>query len=151
MSSAEVDADDLAARFTAATIPHPEWTHRAHLVIGAWHVHRLGPEAALARLRAGIRRLNDAHGTPNSATSGYHETVTRAYVRLLAQFLAECPAASSLNERLASLLGGPLAEKDVLLRFYSRERLMSATARAEWVEPDLAPLPEAVRRSEYEP
>ena len=47
-----------------------------------------------------------------------------------------CP----LVERLALLLASTLADKQVLLRFYSRETLMSADARARWVEPDLAPL-----------
>ena len=132
--------DDLVARFIAGTIPHAEWTHGAHLMVGTWHVHQYGPEEALGRLRVGIRALNDAHGTPNSATSGYHETVTRAYVRLLAEFLAGCPAEMPLTERVARVLAGPLAVKDVLARFYSRARLMSAEARAAWVEPDLAPL-----------
>jgi hypothetical protein len=62
--------DDLVARFIAGTIPHAEWTHVAHLTVGTWHVHRYGPEEALVRLRVGIRALNDAHGTPNSATRG---------------------------------------------------------------------------------
>ena len=32
------------------------------------------------------------------------------------------------------------AERDHLLRYYSRERLMSPEARFGWVEPDLQPL-----------
>lgn len=132
--------DDLAARFTASTIPHAEWTHAAHLAVGAWHVQRYGPDEALTRLRAGIRALNDAQGTPNSPSRGYHETVTCAYVRLLAEFLAGCPAELPLAARVARVLAGPLAADDVLMTFYSRERLMSAAARAAWVEPDLAPL-----------
>jgi len=132
--------DDLVARFRARTLPHAEWTHRAHLTVGAWHVQQYGPDEALARLRVGIRALNDAHGTANTATSGYHETVTRAYVVLLAEFLAACPAGMLLAERVQRLLAGPLAARDALLQFYSRERLMSPTARAEWVEPDVAAL-----------
>ena len=100
------------------------------------------PDEALARLRVGIRRLNEHHGTPNSATSGYHETVTRAYVQLLAELLASCPAEMSVRERIAVVVTGPLADRNVLLRFYSRERLMSPEARAAWVEPDLRELPE---------
>ena len=133
--------DDLAAHFVAATLPKGEWTHVAHLMVGAWHVHHYGPADALTRLRAGIRRLNDAHGTPNSPTSGYHETITVAYVRVITRFLADCPAAMPLAERVAKLVAGPLVAKDMLFQFYSRERLMTPTARAEWVEPDLAPLP----------
>lgn len=132
--------DDLAARFRAALVPHAEWTHRAHLTVGAWHVRHHGADAALAMLRAGIRALNDAHGTPNSTTRGYHETITRAYVTLLAEALAAFSEPTPLAERVAGILAGPLAERDVLFRFWSRDRLMAPAARAAWVEPDLAPL-----------
>jgi len=134
------DLDDFAARFVACRIPKVEWTHLAHLAIGMWHVHTYGPNEALTRLRDGIRRLNDSHGTPNSETSGYHETVTRAYVVLLSQFLDACPRTTTLPERVAVLVAGPLADRNVLRRFYSTELLMSSLARAEWMEPDVAPL-----------
>jgi hypothetical protein len=134
------DLGDFVARFVSATLPREEWTHAAHLAVGAWHVHRYGADEALTRLRAGIRRLNESHGTPNSATSGYHETVTRAYVRLLAQFLAACPGSLPLTARVERLLAGPLADRNVLSHFYSRDTLMSERARAGWVEPDVAPI-----------
>ena len=136
------DIDDLAARFAAAAIPRAEWTHEAHLVMGAWHVDRFGAAGALARLRAGIRRLNEANGGVNSATEGYHETITAAYVRLLAQGLAAQGSDAPLSDRIAALLASPLADKTVLSRHYSRELLMSPRARAEWVPPDREPLPD---------
>jgi glycosyltransferase involved in cell wall biosynthesis len=132
--------DDLVSRFVSGTVPRSEWTHVAHLKVGAWHVDRYGPAEALSRLRAGIRRLNDSHGTVNSETSGYHETVTAAYVRLLSAFLEGCPAAMLLEDRVARLVSSPLADKNVLFAFYSRETLMSVRAREQWIEPDMAPL-----------
>ena len=105
-----------------------------------WHVDRYGALEALARLRVGIRRLNESHGTPNSDTNGYHETITRAYVLLLSEFLEACPAELPLAERVAQVIAGPLADKNVLFRFYSRERLMSTAARMAWLEPDIAAL-----------
>jgi hypothetical protein len=130
----------LAGRFVAATIPHAEWTHREHLIVAVWHVHHFGADAALDRLRSGIRALNVAHGTPNSPTRGYHETMTRAYVALIAETLAADAGDLPVDRRAATVLTGPLAGKDALFRYYSRERLMSPHARAEWVEPDLTPL-----------
>ena len=65
-----------------------------------WHIDRYGTEEALSRLRVGIRRLNESHGTPNSDDDGYHETITRAYVQLLSQYYASCPAEMSLGERV---------------------------------------------------
>jgi adenylate kinase family enzyme len=134
------DALALGTRFEACAIPPRAWTHAAHLTVGLWHVDRYGPEAALARLRTGIRRLNESHGGVNSETRGYHETITAAYVTLLAQFLGLRGNGESLGRSVTRLLEGPLAARDMLLRFYSRDRLMSTTARAEWIEPDLAPL-----------
>jgi hypothetical protein len=132
--------EELAARFGAAGIPATEWTHEMHLTIGTWHVARFGAEAALERLRAGIRRLNAAHGTVDSDTRGYHETITRAYVRLIADFLRTRPG-EALDAVVAALLASPLAARDVLMRHYSKATLMSVAARRGWVEPDLAPLP----------
>ena len=132
--------EDFAERFVAGSIPFKEWTHQAHLAVGAWHVSRYGSEEALLRLRVGIRRLNDKHGTPNTLTSGYHETITRAYVQLLAEFLEGCQPEIPLQDQVAHLLASPVADKNLLFRFYSREALMSPHARARWVEPDIVPL-----------
>ena len=134
------DALRLGARFEACAIPAKAWTHAAHMTVGLWHVERYGPEDALARLRRGIRRLNESHGGVNSETRGYHETITAAYVTLLAQFLDGRENGESLGDAVTRLLDGPLAARDMLLRFYSRDRLMSTSARAAWLEPDLAPL-----------
>jgi hypothetical protein len=134
------DLEELAARFRASCIPHAEWTHAAHMRVAAWHIDRFGATEALARLRAGIRRLNDHHGTPNSPTRGYHETITVAYVQLIAQYLAATPAGTTFAARTSDMLAGPLGDRNVLLRHYSRDRLMSSHARAEWVPPDISPL-----------
>ncbi len=132
--------DDLAAAFGACTLPKTEWTHVAHLRVGAWHVHRLGAERALEMLRPGIRRLNEQHGTANTPTGGYHETITVAYVRLIADFFAAFEADVEIEQRVAMLIDGPLGERSALFSFWSKDRLMSEWARAEWVPPDLAPL-----------
>jgi hypothetical protein len=134
------ELDDLVRRFDEAAVPAAEFTHAAHLAVGAWHVHRYGRTVALERLRAGILRLNRAHGTPNSDTRGYHETITRAYVALLDDFVTarrDLDAAGCVRALLAS----PLARRDALLRYYSSELLRSVAARRDWVEPDLRPLP----------
>jgi hypothetical protein len=134
-----IDADALAAaRFVSRSLPKEAWTHAAHLTVGAWRVERHGAAGALERLRTGIRRLNESHGRENTATAGYHETITAAYVALLAAFLAGGPPGLTLNDRIARLLASPLAERDILFRAYSCERLMSTAARAGWIEPDLA-------------
>lgn len=133
------ELEDLVTRFLERTLTHAEWTHRAHLCVGMWHVHHFGAEEALTLLRERIRLLNDVHGTPNSVTRGYHETITRAYVIVLAGYL-NSGNGESLTGAVTGFLQTPMAEKDYLLRHYSEDRLMSAQARAAWMEPDLGDL-----------
>ena len=92
-------------------------------------------------MRAGIRRLNEANGVVNSPTSGYHETITAAYVRFIFQFLSSCPREMTFDRRVDELLQSSVAQRDFLLGYFSRDLLMSEQARAAWVEPDLLPLP----------
>jgi hypothetical protein len=134
------ELDDLVARFRARTLSKHEWTHLAHLAVGTWHVHAHGPDQALELLRSGITRLNEAHGTVNDDAGGYHETITRAYVRLLSDFMGRHSGLAAAD-CVRVLLVSPLAEKTALLRYYSKQSLGSVTARKGWVEPDLEPLP----------
>jgi hypothetical protein len=132
--------DELAAAFCACTLPRDEWTHAAHLRVGAWHVHQHGAAEALALLRTRIRRLNEHHGTENTATGGYHETITAANVRLIEEFVATFARDVPLETRVDALLAGALGERSMLLRFWSKEVLGSPRARAEWVDPDVRAL-----------
>jgi hypothetical protein len=135
------ELDELAAEFEAAAIPATSWTHHAHLRVGAILIHRRGKDAALEALRDGIRRLNVAHGTVNSDARGYHETITRCYVHFIDQFLRSCPREMTFDRRVDELLRSTLADRNFLLQYYSRARLMSPAARQGWVEPDLGTLP----------
>jgi hypothetical protein len=139
--TSDAQLDDFVVRFLNRTLPKSEWTHAAHLSVGAWHVHRYGVEEAVNRLRQGIRALNESHGTANTDSGGYHETITRAYAHLIAEFLGGHSESSTLAQRLRALLASPLAHKDALLEYYSKDRLMSSAARREWNRPDLKPLP----------
>jgi hypothetical protein len=132
---------ELAEKFRAATLPRAQWTHLAHLRVGAWHVHHFGATEALVRLRHGIRALNVANGVANTPTDGYHETITAAYVTLIDAWLEQhADLTVALEQRVDRMLSGPIADRKVLLRFWSQETLMSPAARASWVPPDLAPL-----------
>ena len=110
------DIDDLASRFHACALARNEWTHEAHLTMGLWHLHRYTAEESLWRLREGIRQLNASMGNINSATSGYHETITRAYVHLLSEFLATCPDGMHLGLRVTLLWNSVVADRNVLDR-----------------------------------
>lgn len=135
----EPELQDLITRFQDATLPASDWTHQAHMVTGLWHVTLFNEVDALNQVRAGILRLNTAHGTPNTDTRGYHETITRAYLVLLSRF-ARGNAGLSGAALAQALLNSPLAQRDALLHYYSKDLLMSVAARRDWVEPDLQAL-----------
>jgi len=128
------------ASFHDCSLPKAEWTHHAHLHVGLWHVLHFPPDVALVQLREGIIRLNEAHGTPNTDTGGYHETITRLYVAVIAQFAAECDRSRSLDDLAEELLARH-GHRDLPLQYYSRERINSLAARRGWLEPNLATLP----------
>lgn len=132
----------LAAEFDVRTLAAERWTHEAHLVVGSYFVQTYGPEQALRRMRTGVCALNDTHGTVNSATSGYHETITRFFVTAIAVEV-DRSGADSLASAVAAVLGSALSASDAPLRHWSRDRLFDPTARLRWVEPDLEPLPTA--------
>lgn len=131
----------LVAQFEDSTLPKEQWTHRAHLTVGLWYASRLPFEAALVAVREGILRLNAVHGVPTTPTRGYHETITRFYLRVLGHYVAheERRPDAEWSERVRELLVR-YGDRELPLRHYSRERLMSPEARFAWVEPDLRPL-----------
>ena len=126
--------------FEACRLPKARWTHNAHLLVALWYLTQNTPDETLAILRVRIRAHNESVGTVNSDSSGYHETLTRLYLRGVNDHIAQ-HAGASLPESLAALLRSPLADKEWPLRFYSRGRLFSVAARHGWVEPDLPVTP----------
>ena len=98
-----------------------------------------GEEASKALLRERIRRYNEAVGTPNSDTRGYHETVTLYYVWAAARYL-ERTAPKPLHDLVNGFVAGRLGSKAGIFEFWSRERLFSTAARHDFLAPDLAPL-----------
>jgi hypothetical protein len=142
------DVPRLVALFEDCTLPKEEWTHRAHLTVALWYASRLPYEPALAAMRPGILKLNAAHGVPTTPTRGYHETITRFYMRLICDYVAyeEEGAQVTWSARVAGLLEH-YGDRELPLRHYTKDVLMSAKARFGWVEPDLRPLPSPATRS----
>ena len=92
-------------------------------------------------MRSTIRAYNDATGTVNSDSSGYHHTITIASLRGAAAQLAAADATVPLHSILDALMAGPLGHSGWLIAYWSKERLFSADARRAWVEPDIQALP----------
>lgn len=131
----------LADGFCACTLPKARWTHQAHFSTALWLILKrpdIQPERDMPGL---IRRYNESAGGVNSDSRGYHETITQASLHMTRALLAGLPADIAPADALAALMASPLGDKDWLVTYWSRDRLMSAPARLDWVEPDLQSLP----------
>jgi hypothetical protein len=135
-----VTTDQLASGFIDRSLPKSEWTHQAHLRVGLWHAMRYSPAETLDLLRSRISAFNEAKGVENTASAGYHETITRFYVHVIGLYLASVDAGRPI-EVLERELIGRYGDKELPLRYYSKERLFSTEARLGWVAPDLLALP----------
>ena len=138
-------SDDAVAHvgegLLSRTLPREEWTHEAHLAATTYLTLR-HPEIDLGVALPGIiRGYNESVGGVNDDTQGYHDTITRAYLRGVRLFLEEADRHRPIHELVNELLHSPMGKRDWPLRFWSKERLMSVEARRGWVAPDLAAMP----------
>ena len=122
------------------SLPRVEWTHEAHLAACTWIV-RDRPDIDIEReLPAIISSYNEAVGGVNDDTQGYHETITQVYIAGVKAHLAEVGGEMPLYEAVNALLLSARGQRDLPLKFYSKERLFSVPARRGLVPPDRATL-----------
>jgi hypothetical protein len=133
-----VITERIAREFIARTLPKAEWTHAAHLRVGLWHVLHFPDDIALTLLRERIRAYNEATGVANTASTGYHETITRFYVGVIRGFLDSTDPERPIDELAAELIA-LAGDQALALKHYTRERLFSSEARLGWLAPDLQP------------
>jgi hypothetical protein len=130
----------IGAGLLDRTLPKPGWTHAAHFAACLWLIRARPDLPARAHLPGIIRAYNEATGVPNTATGGYHETITRASIGA-ADAHAAAHSELPLHALVNTLLAGPCGHPDWLLAYWSRPLLFSIAARAAYVPPDRAALP----------
>jgi hypothetical protein len=126
---------EAVERFEAATLEREAWNHATHLAIALVYVRARGPDEALTAMRQGIVRYQASLGH----TMTYHETATRAWIAIVAKFVAEERPPRPLAQSARRLIE-QCGDQRYLLQFYSPAVLRSDAARATWVPPDLRPL-----------
>jgi len=131
----------LGEGLLACSLARAEWTHEAHLAATTYLLLKR-PDVDLERELPGIiRRFNESVGGVNSDSEGYHETITRVFLRGVRLFLEEVDISGPIHRLVNELLYSPAGRRDWPLRFYSPERLFSVEARRHFVEPDLRAFP----------
>jgi len=137
--AADTDRDvseirDVVERFERCDFALAEFTHARHLTVACWYLCSFSREDALERMRRGLQNFIAHHGK-----QGYHETITRFWMELLANYLSQFPQSETLTGKVNGALQ-QFASKDRLFDYYSRDRVMSDAARMAWIEPDLRPI-----------
>lgn len=121
---------------SSLTLPNERFRHYDHVRL-AWIFLR---EAELApateRMVATLQRFGLHH---RGDLSRYHDTLTRAFMHLVAAHIRMTPGIESFDEFASH--HPDLLNKNALLHFYSDALLNGDRARREWVEPDLRALP----------
>jgi hypothetical protein len=136
------DDDELLNAFEQLTLPFAEWTHRAHVRVAFCYLRTHRFEEALAKMRRGVTAYNAHHGVSEAPTSGYNETTTHAFLHLIAATMSAYGEAIPVStSALFCEAHAQLMTRHALRLFYSPHRRMHPSAKTQFVEPDLAPLP----------
>ena len=121
---------EIVRGFESATLD--AFPHAQHVRVAWWYVGREPLLTAIARMRAGLQRFAAAKGKPDR----YHETITIAFVLLVADRWREEESWETFAARNADLLQWPCP---ALTALYPADVLASERAREVFVAP---PLPE---------
>ena len=135
LGTAHFTDEALVEEFESCRLPTAQFHHADHIRL-AWVLLGQLPEAAATeRIAQDIRRYAAHNNIPHL----YHQTITLAWMRLVAAALRTTPNGTDFPAFAAR--HPELFDVHRLKDFYSKELLDSPQARAAWVEPDLQALP----------
>jgi hypothetical protein len=126
---------ELAALLDQVVPAGGRFGHRAHVHLTFLAVRANGTGVATKKIARWIRQIAEYERAPQK----YNATMTRAWTEIVGHHVDADPAVADFSEftdRYPALL-----DKRLLRRHYSSSLLASATARREWVAPDLTPFP----------
>jgi len=126
-----MSSSELFDRFVDTSLPADQFHHRQHVNVAWLFVQKYGMPSALGEFSAAIKRFADAKG----ATGLYHETITWAFLLLIAERQARNPAGTweEFEAANADLLSW---KPSILDRYYSKELLASDLAKRAFLMPD---------------
>jgi hypothetical protein len=132
LASAQTFAEFLDA-FERGKLPKAIWTHAAHLAVATWYLVTFPEGKAIDRVRTGIRHYNECVGTANTEDSGYHETLTIFWLKMIGRFLEETGTAGGKLDEVRRVVDEFSGRRDLFRQYYSFDVVGSRQARARWV------------------
>lgn len=139
-AASEEALDEFFRHWRTGTLPKAAWTHAAHVAVAAYIAFHHREDEAFELTKSGILHHNSCVGTPNTDTSGYHETLTRFWCATVGEFVRSGGFASRL-EAVRGAVERFGADRDRHTLFYSFDVVNDRKARREWIVPDRAPDP----------
>ena len=123
--------EDLFDRFVDTSLPSDQFHHQQHVQVAWMFIQKYGMPQALAEFSTAIKRFADAKG----ATGLYHETITWAFLLLIAERQARTNPRNwgEFAEAHPDLL---VWKPSILERYYSSEILKSDLDRKVFLFPD---------------
>ncbi|HVY53375.1 MAG TPA: hypothetical protein VHA13_02530 [Gammaproteobacteria bacterium] len=119
-------------QFEQCTLPKEYFRHKSHIRIAWLYLSKFPIDDAIPLITQGIIR----YATSLGAAHIYHETLTRAWIYLVA---ASMKGIDSDFE--AFIDKNPhLLDKNLPFNYYSLALLQSEQAKQQWIEPDIKPL-----------
>lgn len=117
-------------------MPIDKWDHKTHLVIAlSYLLTHVEIYRAFCHFKADLILHNNLAGIKNTATKGYHETITMFWFKVLERFLKR-HSTKDFAILINDLLSDPdLTDKGYVYRFYSEDVIKSVVARAIYVAP----------------
>src|SRR5262245_21175641 len=104
--------------FESLAIPVAEWNHRAHVTVAYLFLRELPFDQAAARMRSGLHAILGHFKIEQTQTQGYHETLTLAWMRVIAAMMSAYGPSDGAE---AFLEQHPhLASRHLLRLYYSR-------------------------------
>jgi hypothetical protein len=123
--------EELLARFEDGSLKDGSFHHEQHVRVAWMFVRHYGMTDALGRFADALKRFAAAKG----AVGLYHETITWAYLFLVAERVARTPGVNW--DAFAAANPDLLSWKPSLLeRYYTSETLKSDLARRTFLMPD---------------
>jgi hypothetical protein len=133
--TSDQEVEVLVDAFESATISPSEFRHSGHIAVGLAYLASAPLGEATERMRSGLQSLSARHNA-----TGYHETLTRFWMRLLDHLARARYSHLPLYARVNAVIESHGSMRPVFAH-YTNDKVFSPEARAGWVDPDLLPLP----------
>ncbi len=122
--------------FVSCAAKPGDFDHQAHLRLAYVYLAAYGPQIGTPAFKESLLAYLAHHGIDRGK---YHETLTRAWLLAVWHFMQRAGTTAGAQDFLDK--SRVLLDSRVMLTHYSKDLLFSDSARRQFVEPDLEPIP----------